>query len=325
MYNIFNDPQQQVAFENDGFTTLKGLLNETEIEELKNIYYQYTKGNVENSIYGMYVSIDEADEQKKLEMMLSIQQFLKPKLGKYLHSIKCHLGSFLVKVPNPHSYTYPHQDWLFIDNEKPDLFSATIWVSLEDIDVSTGSLGFIKGSHKFLNNIIGSPSPEIITATMGHEALLLSYLTFPPVKKGDALIFNNKTVHAAFPNKTDKQRIAAGIGITPEPAVLYHYHLNPNNPKRIFKLTVDEAFFHTYGNDSLRKCYHKKSMPKYTHVVDELDYQPVLFSREEIEQEIIRHGNTTNGLPIEQLFANISFKDKARFAFQYFMQRIFSK
>ena len=35
MYNIFNDPQQQVAFENDGFTTLKGLLNEAEIEELK--------------------------------------------------------------------------------------------------------------------------------------------------------------------------------------------------------------------------------------------------------------------------------------------------
>ncbi len=322
MYNIFNDPTQQEKFEQEGFATLPALLNETEITELKAIYLQYTKGEVENSIYGMYVSIDEADERKKLEMMKSIQQFLKPKLSKYLHDIKCHLGAFLVKVPNPNSYTYPHQDWLFVDNNAPELFSATIWVSLEDIDIQTGSLGFIKGSHNFLNNIVGSPSPEITTATMGHEALLLSYLTFPPVKKGDALIFNNKTVHAAFPNTTQKQRIAVGIGVTPEPATLYHYHLNAKNTKKIFKLTVEEAFFYTYGNDSLRKCFYKKELPLHTQLVDELDYNPVLFTKEEIENKIIENGNTKNNLPIENLFGNISFKDKLKFAFGYYLRKI---
>ena len=322
MYNIFNNPEQQEKFEQEGFTTLPALLNETEIDELKAIYLQYTQGNVKNSIYGMYVSIDEADERKKLEMMKSIQQFLKPKLSKYLHNIKCHLGAFLVKVPNPNSYTYPHQDWLFVDNNAPELFSATIWVSLEDIDIQTGSLGFIKGSHNFLNNIVGSPSPEITTATMGHEALLLSYLTFPPVKKGDALIFNNKTVHAAFPNTTQKQRIAVGIGVTPEPATLYHYHLNPKNSKKIYKLTVDEAFFYTYGNDSLRKCYYQKELPKHTQLVDELDYNPALFSKDEIENKIIENGNTNNNLPIENLFGNISLKDKLKFAFGYYLRKL---
>jgi len=325
MYNIFNDNVLQSRFEQDGFVTLPKLLNDVEVKELKDIYLKFTSGKVENSRYGMYVSIDEQDEQKKLEMMRVIQQYLKPKLNKYFHDIKCHLGSFLVKVPNPHSYTYPHQDWLFVDQNEKDLFSATIWVSLEDIDIHTGSLGFIKGSHLFLNNIVGSPSPEIITATMGHEALLLSYLTFPEINKGDAVIFNNKTVHAAFPNTSDKQRIAAGIGITPEPAILHHYYLNPENSKKIYKLTVDEEFFHTYGNDSLRATYHKRQMPKYTHIVDELEYNPTLYTKDEIEKEIVNYGNEKNTLPIQQLFANIPFIDKAKFALQFMLKKAFSR
>jgi hypothetical protein len=228
---------------------------------------------------------------------------------------------FLLKFQTHSHIPIRHQDWLFIDTNQPDLFSATIWVSLEDIDIKTGSLGFIKGSHKFLNNIIGSPSPEIITATMGHEELLLSYLTFPKVGKGDAIIFNNKTVHAAFPNTTDKQRIAAGIGVTPEPAVLHHYHLNPNNTKKVYKLTVNEEFFHLYGNDSLRKCFHKREMPKFTQLVAELDYNPVLFTREEIETLITNYGNIKNELPIHKLFANVSFKDKIKFTVNMITQK----
>jgi hypothetical protein len=94
MYNIFNANNHQEAFENDGFVVLPTLLNLTEVEELKNIYLKYTNADVENSRYGMYVSIDEQDADKKLEMMLAIQQFLKPKLGKYFHDIKCHLRFF---------------------------------------------------------------------------------------------------------------------------------------------------------------------------------------------------------------------------------------
>lgn len=325
MYKIFNEDTLQDNFERDGFVTLPQLLNKEEVDELKDIYMEFTKGKVKNSMYGMYVSIDEQDEHKKMDMMRAVQRYLRPKLNKYFHDIKCHLGSFLVKVPNPHSYTYPHQDWLFVDQNEKDLFSATIWVSLEDIDIATGSLGFIRGSHMFLNNIVGSPSPEIVTATMGHEALLLSYLTFPKINRGDAVIFNNKTVHAAFPNTSDKQRIAAGIGITPTPAVLHHYFLNPENQSKIYKLTVEEEFFHSYGNDSLRKTFHKKELPKYTKIVDELDYNPVLFTKEEMENEIVKYGNKPNNLPIQKLFANIPLRVKAKFAMNYMLKSILNR
>ena len=110
MYNIFNDSSLQTTFENDGFVRMPQLLTKEEIDQIKQFYFNFTNGDVQNSRYGMYVSLDEKDDAKKIEAMKMIQEYLKPKLNKYLHDIKSHLGSFLVKVPNPNSYTYPHQD-----------------------------------------------------------------------------------------------------------------------------------------------------------------------------------------------------------------------
>ncbi len=327
MYKVFKEDNLQNEFEANGYAVMQGLLNPDEIQELKDLYVKQTGGDVKNSVYGMYMSIDEKDDALRKELMYSIQQTIHPKLGKFLQNYKCHLGSYLVKVPNPQSLTFPHQDWLFIDNDNKDFFSATIWVSLEDIEIEHGSLGFIKGSHLFLNNIIGSPSPEIKTATMGHEGLILSYIAFPKVKAGDAIIFNNKTVHAAFPNTTALQRIAVGVGITPEPAVLYHYYLKPGTTDKIYKLKVSPEFFEHYGNDTLRKCYLEGKMPDHTEIETELDFHPTLYSAAEFEQLMIEHGNQKNGMPFADLFASYQsggLLSKTKTVLKYALSKVFS-
>jgi ectoine hydroxylase-related dioxygenase (phytanoyl-CoA dioxygenase family) len=275
----------------------------------------------------MYMSIDEKNDDLRKELMYAIQETIHPKLGKFLQHYKCHLGSYLVKVPNPQSLTFPHQDWLFVDHAIPEYFSATIWVSLEDISIEHGSLGFIKGSHLFLNNIIGSPSPEIRTATMGHEGLILSYLSFPGVKAGDAVIFNNKTVHAAFPNTSNIQRIAVGVGITPEPAILYHYFLKPGTTDKIYKLRVKPEFFEHYGNGSLRDLYLKGQLPEHTEVEAELDFHPTLYTAAEFEEMMIRYDNQQNGMPFADLFASYQqggLLTKTKSVLKYALSKVFS-
>lgn len=326
MYKVFQDDALQQEFEENGYAVMKGLLNAEEISELKDLYIKHTGADVKNSVYGMYMSIDEKSETLRNELMYAVQKTIHPKLGKYLQHYKTHLGSYLVKVPNPRSLTFPHQDWLFVDHEQPELFSATIWVSLEDIGIEHGSLGFIKGSHRFLNNIIGSPSPEIRTATMGHEGLILSYLTFPKVGAGDALIFNNKTVHAAFPNTTGLQRVAVGVGITPEPAILHHYFLKPGTTGKIYKLHVKPEFFEHYGNGSLRDLYLNGKLPEHTEVVEELDFNPTLYSAEDFEKLMIEYGNQKNGMPFADLFASYQqggLLSKAKTVLKYALNKVF--
>ncbi len=161
MINTFKNIDNFNTFKKDGYVKIPAVIDIDDIIELKAYFNDKLNHNIQNSIYGMYVSLDDTNKQASLDAMYKIQNIVTPKLNNHLKNYKTHLGSYLVKMPDPYSFTYPHQDWLFIDNNNKDDFSCTIWISLEDIDKNEGTLGFIKGSHHFLNNIIGSPSPEI--------------------------------------------------------------------------------------------------------------------------------------------------------------------
>jgi|JI6StandDraft_1071083.scaffolds.fasta_scaffold23253_3 hypothetical protein len=321
MINTFKNIDNFNTFKKDGYVKIPAVIDIDDIIELKAYFNDKLNHNIQNSIYGMYVSLDDTNKQASLDAMYKIQNIVTPKLNNHLKNYKTHLGSYLVKMPDPYSFTYPHQDWLFIDNNNKDDFSCTIWISLEDIDKNEGTLGFIKGSHHFLNNIIGSPSPEIKTATMGHEELLLSYLQIEKVKAGDALLFNNKTIHAAFPNNSTLNRIAVGIGITPIESTLYHYFLKPTTTNKIYKLRVAPEFYNTYNNDSLRKLYRQNKTPDFSEIAEEIKYQPTLFSKEELEHIILENGNVKNRYDTSMLFAqfkNMRFIDKIKMALDYY-------
>lgn len=324
MFNIFKNNTKQESFERNGFEKIESLLSTEDIAILKEFYLTNLATEIKNSVYGMYVSIDEPNKQLKHAATQIIEKIVQPKLDQYFKDYKTHLGSYLVKIPDPHSYTYPHQDWLFIDNDVKEYFSATLWISLENINTESGNLGFIKGSHQFINNLLGSPSPEIVTATMGHEKLLLSYLNFSNIAAGDAFIFNNKTIHAAFPNTTNFDRIAVGIGITPKPAALYHYFLKPGTTNKIYKLKTTSDFYDNNNNDSLRASYKNKQIPEYSSIEAELDYAPELFNATQMEELLIKNNNVKNNIPIVGLFGNVNigFITKMKYLIQHAVRKI---
>lgn len=301
MIKIFKDSPAQEAFERDGFVKLD-LLRPEDIKELEDYYLRLTDGKVQNTVYGMWVSLhdERADVEAKRKTMEQIHRIVLPRLNEHFIDCKPHLGSYLVKVPNPRSFTFPHQDWTFVDNEQMShLVSLTIWITLKDIDIPTGTLGFIKGSPKFFDNVIGSPSPAITTVTRGHEPLLFQYLTYPKVGAGQALAFNNKTIHAALPNTGSYQRIALGIGITPAQAELFHYYLKPGTTNRLLKLKVEEEFFIQYSNQALQELYMQGRLPAHSRVVGELDYNFVAPTADEITALCLKHGGAHNGMTVD--------------------------
>ena len=299
MIPILKDPVLQQRFETLGYVTLP-LLGQDEIKELTQYYITHTGGNVKNSPYGMWVSLhDQDDIAFKRQTMDEIRNVTLPRLNEFFVDCKPHLGSYLVKVPNPRSFTFPHQDWTFVDNERmTDLCSLTVWITLKDVEVSGGTLGFIKGSPKFFDNVIGSPSPAIKTLTQGHEPLLFEYLSYQSVKAGDALAFNNRTIHAAMPNTTTEQRIALGIGMTPKDAVLHHYFLKPGTTDRLLKLKAEDEFFVRYSNQALFQMYQQGQIPDYCKVVDELPYGFTPLSAEGIAGLCERYGSVRNGMTV---------------------------
>ena len=176
----------------------------------------------------------------------------------------------------------------------------TVWIALVDTDESNGALGFVRGSHLFFDKPVGSPSPEFRTCTQGHEAILYEYLDFVPLAAGEALVFDNRTIHGATPNVTDAPRLAVGIGMTPREAQLYHFFLVPGDPaaspRTIAKLRVDEGFFERHTLASLKESYLNHRMPEGSVVAEILDDEFIAYSGDEIRQFCAQSGLSPNGL-----------------------------
>lgn len=295
---IFTDKEVNDQFYKDGYCKIS-LLDEEEVALLKEFAYQNLDlAELKNPDFGIYISVAESlDKRHKIRDY--IQEIAVPKLDKHLVNHRINDGSFLIKVPDGTTYTMPHQDWTFVD-DKTDDASANVWISLHDLDENQGTLGFIKGSHRFLNFPIGTPKPHVQTPIMGKEKAIFEHLTFVPVKAGDALIFNNKLIHAALPNSGDFIRIAAGIGITPKTSDLFHYFLNPQNQSELLKLKASEEFFINYNSQELLECFDRGQIPNYTSIVDTIpDYTKEYPNEEEIIRSCLNFGNMKNGYQLD--------------------------
>ena len=256
-----------------------------------------TGGTVSNTDYGMYIGLEEKDLERRRAVIRKISRILLPKVSEHFRDCKPHLGSFLVKAPGQDSYTYPHQDWTFVD--APPYVSITVWIALVDTDESNGALGFVKGSHTFFDRPIGSPSPEFQTCTQGHEGLLYEYLDFVPLKAGEAVAFDNRTIHGATPNRTTAMRTAVAIGMTPKEARLFHYFLVPGSLqgglRTVAKLSVDDRFFEHYSVTDLQAFYAHSQLPENCAVETTLVEDFIPFSADEIRHLCEQSGLTKNG------------------------------
>ena len=130
-----------------------------------------------------------------------------------------------------------------------------------DVNKNNGALGVIKGSHKLFNYQRQSPSPQAKTVLSPHAFTLFPYVEVIEMKAGEALIFDNRTIHASPPNISGITRIGAGIGITQKDAQLLHYYQVPGKEEIVNVYSVDETFFPKYNNSVLSDLYNKGQSP----------------------------------------------------------------
>jgi ectoine hydroxylase-related dioxygenase (phytanoyl-CoA dioxygenase family) len=293
---VFRDDRVQRTFDTNGFVTLP-LLDAADVQQLTALFVETTGGTVQNTAYGMYIGLEDPDLARKRDVLARVSSIVLPKAREHFHHCKPHLGSFLVKAPGEGSYTYPHQDWTFVDT--PLYRSMTVWIALVDVDESNGALGFVRGSHQFFDKPVGSPSPAFRTCSQGHEAILYEYLEFVPLKAGHAVVFDNRTIHGATPNLTHAPRIAVAVGMTPQEAQLYHYFLVPGSVdgsrRTLAKLKVDAAFFERNTVASLKTLFDAGRMPSDCDIEATFDDEFLPFSGEEIRQFCEQSGLRPNG------------------------------
>jgi hypothetical protein len=225
--------------------------------------------------YGVFVSAVAEGEEARRRTLTVFENVILPSAGRHLRDFKAHMASYLVKLPGPDGRTHPHRDWDYVDDaflgEHP---SVTVWIALGDYGEEEGALGFVPGSHRLSHGVNPSPAPA---APMATSELTLSYLPgfkVVSVRAGDAIAFDTRVIHASLPNLGSQPRMAAAIGLTPAPAVLHHYFLEPGTSDSVLKLEVTRDFFIRHTNADLQALWCAGRIPEGAKVKGRLPYRP---------------------------------------------------
>ncbi|MGM0867599.1 MAG: phytanoyl-CoA dioxygenase family protein [Bacillota bacterium] len=91
-----------------------------------------------------------------------------------------------------------------------------VWIPLQDTNEENGTLGYVSGSHKNIEQGI-QDKPEILQADeLELDKKLKEKFKFINLEKGDVLMHHSLTLHGTGPNLTEKPRLAYVVHYTPD-------------------------------------------------------------------------------------------------------------
>jgi ectoine hydroxylase-related dioxygenase (phytanoyl-CoA dioxygenase family) len=227
-------PYYQNLLNVNGYFTLK-LIDDETIQQLKNIYIT----NFNDNETTFYSSSFHQDINLKKEVNQQILNLLSETINQYFSNYKVLGTSYLKKQANQHNPLPLHQDWTVTDEENYGSF--TIWIPLQDTTIQNGAIQVIPCSHHVGNNF---RAPSIPVAFEQERQLFEQHLQTLELKAGEAFVFNQKLMHASFPNQTNEERLALTIGLTAKEAKLFMLYFNAQKHEISQYSMPDDMFLH---------------------------------------------------------------------------------
>lgn len=210
--SIIKDAELSETVNKEGFV-IKEILSENQLSELQHLYSELHSIDQEGG--GMFYSVYSQNLDYRKSIHDKIGLILQSVLEEHFINYRVLLNSFVVKASGNKSEFYLHQDTTGLDEWKYS--PLNLWIPLDDVDEKNGCLGVVPRSHGFFTpyRSISFPAPfdEI-------QNEVKRYLKPIRMKKGEALIFDNRLVHNSYINQSGKTRVAVVCGLFPKEAKL---------------------------------------------------------------------------------------------------------
>ncbi|HND45875.1 MAG TPA: phytanoyl-CoA dioxygenase family protein, partial [Chitinophagales bacterium] len=217
MLNV-KDAYHQKLLEINGYFTQQILDNDL-AEKIKSIYF----ANFDDKTTTFYSTSFYPDFELKQKVNQEILNIIQPVLDKNFADYKILGSSFLRKLPNQNNPLPLHQDWTVTDEKKYG--SYTIWIPLQDTNQTNGAIRVIDRSHQIDDSM---RAPSLPVSFEKERPAFDKYLKTLTLKTGEAFIFNQKLMHASWPNQSNEERLALTIGLVPKEANLFMLYFDKN-------------------------------------------------------------------------------------------------
>jgi hypothetical protein len=173
-----------------------------------------------------------------------------------------------------------HQDTTGLDESQ--FSTLSVWVPLWDIGPEDGAMCMVRRSHKMFYPYRGISFAFPFDKIHG---TVKRYLEPVYMKAGEALIFDQRTLHASLPNKSDKNRVVVVSGLFPEEAEFRMcYRESEDAPIEIYR--QEDDFIVKYP----RFMHDCRSRPIAGEKIAEVDFPIPMMTAEEFEAKAAAAG-----------------------------------
>ena len=248
---ILKDTQLDKQLAELGYVVIP-FLDTDEVSSLVNFYYDH-HGREQD---GMYATAHVQDITFRMKMNDFIKKIFVRAIEQTFINHTALGGSFISKGKGAKGTLHPHQDWNIVDEEH--FRSFNIWVPLVDLHDNNGAIKILPRSHAWLTTY---RSANISSAYSGVNDLLWQKMETLYMKKGEALIYDHRLIHASGENTTDEIRLAAVFGIIPDKSSMRYYHKADAKTVEVFESNPE---FFLYGN-IFEGPKGLKSLSKFEH------------------------------------------------------------
>jgi hypothetical protein len=232
---VLKDPLLEEQLTEQGYVVIP-FLKETEVQDLVSFYFS----NNPVGIDGMYATAHAPDVSFRIKMNEHIRQVFARAISEVFVNCSPLGGSYVVKGKGSRGTLNPHQDWNIVDEQKYRSFN--IWVPLVDLNKDNGAIQVLPKSHAWLQSY---RSANISSAYEKVYDLIWDKMAPLFMKKGEALIYDHRLLHASGENRSEELRLASVYGIIPEEAQMYYYHRDGDNTVEVYESNPD---FFLYQN-----------------------------------------------------------------------------
>jgi Phytanoyl-CoA dioxygenase (PhyH) len=163
-------------------------------------------------------------------------------LAGQMHPQEVVVAAFITKGRSGDSTIPVHLDWAIVDEARDR--SVNVWIPLCDVDESNGALAMLPGSHRLPLTRRGTDTAPALAAP---PELMQERMTLVPMRAGQAVIYDHRTIHGSAANTSGERRVAAVMSLVPAGTTLVHYLGGGDGELR--ELQVDAGFFHAYVVD----------------------------------------------------------------------------
>ncbi len=261
---LFRQPELQQRFERDGYVVVPFLPPET-CARILALFERLDSGIVS----GFYSSLFSASRDYKESVDREIRALVGEAPAAWLDAYRPLVANFVVKLPGPASDLPVHQDWNIVDERR--FRSLNCWFPLTEVGEAEGQLRVMPGSHRLFGGLRGSPAfPSEVDLV--RDAIRERHLVPLSVKVGEAVIHDNRLVHASAANLSQAPRVAVCLNMIPEAAQPLHWYRAPDGTVECFH--VDDGFF---------TSFQIGERPTGTPVAALADYRPAPLSAARLE------------------------------------------